>query len=262
MRLNKEQIKPYAKLVVDAYNGVSTHSKFNEEQRETGARELLKDLAKDYRNNKYVIFQIIEQAVAEILPKRVNETIGRFAEIRNFPHGTAPKFAVKNGNVEAYVVSDGARVQRHRVYKKSMMVYTDTIQAKVYEELARVQIGEVDFNELIDKAVEAIEDELYNLIYSALVGAYESLPPANKVTGADVDEKELDRLIQVIGSYGEPVILGTRMGLASLPEIDAAEARTDIYNQGFIGRYKGVPCIEIENTVLDETNEEFKFEDR
>lgn len=153
-------------------------------------------------------------------------------------------------------------VNRQRRTKRTIMVETEATQVKVYEELPRVRAGLVDFNELINDALDAIEDEFYNKIYMTLIGTYVNLPNANKDTADTVVEAKFDKLVQIAASYGSPIILGTRVGLATLPSIDAAEAESDMYNQGFLGRYKGTPVVEMKNVTTDETNEAFQLEDR
>lgn len=250
------------KLVVDGYRGVSSNSKFTADERLEGSRELLKDLAKDYRRNKIDIFEIIEQSLDKILPEKLSETIGRFADVQNFKFGDAPKFTVRNGKITAYAVADGGGVNRHRLTKQSFTIPTEGIQAKVYAERARVLAGQVDFNELIDLAIEAVEEKLYDKVHMALIDTYKNLPEPNKATADKVDVNKLNKLIQVVKSYGNPIILGTGLGLAELPDLESDEARSDVYNQGYVGKWKGVPVVEIKNVVVDESNEEFKFEDR
>lgn len=260
--LGKYTLNEAVSLVTDSYRNTSTHKDYTAEERAEGSRLLLAELAKDYRNNKEQIFAIIERTITEVLPERLDATIGRFAEIEKFAEGDTPRFSVRNGKITAFTVAQGGTVQRMRRSKRTITIETEATQVKVYEELPRVRAGLVDFNELIEDALDALEEEFYNKIYQTLVGTYANLPEANKETDTEVVENKLDRLIQVVSSYGSPIILGTRVGLSELPHIDSAEADTDLYNQGYLGRYKGTPVVEMQNIVTDETNEEFVLEDR
>lgn len=115
---------------------------------------------------------------------------------------------------------------------------------------------------MIDEALDALEEEFYNKIYQTFKGTYANMPNANRETGDGVIEAKFDKLVQVAASYGEPMIVGTRLGLATLPKIEADEAHSDMYNQGYLGSYKGTPVIAMKNIVTDETNEKFQLEDR
>lgn len=257
-KFTKEQA---ARLVVDAYNGVSSDKEYTAEERLQGSRELLKDLAQDYRANKHMIFAIMEQAMEQILPKRLEETVGRFAEVKQFKDNVAPKFLVRDGKITAYIVAEGSRVDRHRVTKRSVLVFTDVVQAKVYEELSLVRSGQTDFNELIDLATEAIQDKIYEMVFAALADAVTSVPAANKVSATEVDKQELNKIIQRVSAYGSPLILGTALGLSELP-IQSNSGIAELESKGYVGNYLGAKCIKVENTVVDETNEEFVFPDR
>jgi DNA replicative helicase MCM subunit Mcm2 (Cdc46/Mcm family) len=94
-------------LAVDAYYKKSSVEEFSADEREQGLKEYLADLAKDYRNNKNEIFQIIEDTVDEVLPKRVLELVNNFAEFKNFPENTTVKFKAKNGKIKAVDVALG-----------------------------------------------------------------------------------------------------------------------------------------------------------
>jgi hypothetical protein len=61
-------------------------------------REELNSLCKsnaDYRNNKNMIFSLIEETLDEVLPKKVTETYMQFAEVRSFAQGDKPRFTRK-----------------------------------------------------------------------------------------------------------------------------------------------------------------------
>ena len=260
--LNKFTLKEAVSLVADGYRNVSTNKDYTAEERREGSRELLSELAKDYRGNKDQIFAIIEETLTQVLPERLEASIGRFAEVKNFAEGDTPKFLVKNGKITAYTVAQGGGVVRQRRDKATILVETEATQVKVYEELARVRAGLVDFNELMDDALDALEEEFYNKIYSAFKGTYANMPPANKDTDVTVVENKLDKLIAIVKSYGSPLIIGTSVGLSALPKLVADEANSDIYNQGFLGKYKGTPVVEMKNAVTDETNTKFQLDDR
>ena len=68
-------------------------------------REELHDLCKtnaDYRNNKNMIFSLMEQTLDEVLPKKVTESYMQFAEVKTFGQGDKPIFRRKlNSNNRA-----------------------------------------------------------------------------------------------------------------------------------------------------------------
>jgi len=61
-------------------------------------RDELKELAPDYRTykmNQNTIFQLMEQTIDDVLPTRVLELYGQFADIKTFAQGDKPIFVQK-----------------------------------------------------------------------------------------------------------------------------------------------------------------------
>lgn len=251
-------------LAVDAYHKRSSVEKFSAEERMEGLVNYLADLNKDYRNNKNEIFQIIEDTASAILPKKVNEIVKQFAEFKDFPDNTQVKFKVKNGKIKAVEVAVGGSVRRERIDKGMFTLSTEAIQCKVYEEYERVIGGQVDFAELINMVVEAITEAIMEKVYLALIGIYSKLPVANAHTSASLDKTELDKLINVVKAYGQPVIMGTPLAVAqiSLDTYATEVDKMDIRNQGYLGQYKGCSVVEVANSFTDETNTTKVFDDQ
>lgn len=258
----KEQVIGCA---IDAYRGVSTKAEFTAEQRKETMQEVLSDLAKDYRANKHKIFAIIEATLDEVLPEKVSEFI-MFAEVKNFKFGQTMRFKVSSKTVKAYAVALGGTVRRTRMDSRYITIEADNIQAKVYEEMLNIKAGLVNFSELIDLCVEAITEEINNRIYQVVMDTYGKLPTTNKHESAGIDEASLLKIAQIVSSYGAPTIYGTKRGLAELtslldPALASEKDKAELRDNGFIGKWKGIPVCEIKNVVTDETNEKFKYSD-
>ena len=104
--LNKEQLFQLAKVVARADKSAPTAYSFNGEQfnyaelNETLRREL-NELAGDYqsfRENKNLIFALIEQTIDEILPEKMSIAYDKFAEVKQFAQGDKPVFRRKLTN--------------------------------------------------------------------------------------------------------------------------------------------------------------------
>lgn len=252
-------------LSLDAYYKRSTKDEYSAEERHDGFVEYLKDLNKDYRNNKNEIFQIIEQTATEILPKKINDIVKDFAEFKDFPDNTQVKFKVKNGKIKAVEVALGGGVQRQRIDKGSFTMKTEAIQCKVFEEYERVIGGMVNWSELVNMVVEAIMESILEKVYLTLTSIYSKLPSANKATSADFDSANLDKIINTIKAYGRPCIMGTPTAVSSIAldtSVMSEADKMDLRNRGFIGMYKGCPVIEMPNSFEDESNTTKVFEDK
>lgn len=251
-------------LAVDAYYGKSSSEKYSAEERAEGLRQYLGDLNKDYRNNKNEIFQIIEDTADQILPTKVNEIVRNFGEFKDFPDNTQVKFKVKNGKIKAVEVALGGGVERYRIDKGWFTLKTEAIQCKVYEEYERVIGGQVDWSELINMVVDAIMESILKKVYQALISVYTKVPAVNAHTSADLDKAELDKIINVVKAYGNPVLMGTPRAVASMTlDTYASELdKIDIRNKGYLGMYKGCPVVEIPNSFEDESNTVKVFDDQ
>lgn len=241
-------------LAMDAYKGVSTHKDYTAEERREGMRNLLMELSKDFRKNKIEIFEIIEKVAADELPKRINESLGKFVEVETFATGQTVEFNVKNGKIKAVTVALGSTTKRQRVDNRKVKVETEAIQAKVYEHSKRINAGLVDFVELMNDVMDAIEDAIYEKVHAALVGAYTTMPAANKHTAATMVEADLTRIINTVRAYGNPVIFATYAGAATIPFDESDASKDDKRNKGYVGRYKGCDVVVIENSFEDDDN--------
>lgn len=254
-------------ICTDAYRNTSSVAKYTAEERKAGRDAIINELGKDYENNYRKIFAIIEEVVKEVVPQKIEDdpVLNRIIEVRRFKPNEDPLFILRQSNVKAYVTAHGGSVSRHRIDNRQMRLEMKAIQVHVYEEWTRLRAGLVDFNELIDYAVDALQEKLYELILDVLNKMYDSLPDTNKVimTGS-VDEKELNRLISIVSSYstGKPIFIGTHVALSLLPEVDSIDAKNDVYHYGLQGFYKGCPLLEMKNIVTDGSNEEFILDDR
>lgn len=251
-------------LSLDVYYGRSSKEEYTPQERAEGFKNYLKDLNKNYRANKYEIFQILEDTINEILPKKVKEYVRTFAEFKEFDNNTTVKFRVKNGKIKAVAVALGGTVRRTRVDQGSFEVKTEAIQAKIYEEYERVNGGLVDWAELVNMVIEAITEAILVRIYDALIGIWSKLPAVNKATMASFDKADFDAVLNVVKAYGSPVIMGTPLALAQIPlDASASEAdKLDMRNLGRIGVYKGCPVVEMPNSFEDTENTIKTFSDK
>jgi hypothetical protein len=262
--MDKMTRKEAFSLAVDAYYKKSSVAEYSAEDREEGLRNYLADLNKDYRNNKNEIFQIIEDTVNEILPKKVLDLVRDFAEFQTFNDNVTVKFKAKNGKIKATWVAIGGTVERNRVDKGSFTVKTEAVQCKVYEEYERVIGGLVDWTSLINEVVNAIMEAIMRKVYQTLIGVYSKLPAVNAHTTPAFDGAEFTKVANVIKAYGNPVIMGTPLAVAQIPlDTYASEAdKMDIRNKGFLGMYKGMSVVELPQSFEDETNLVKVFDDQ
>jgi hypothetical protein len=246
---------------VDAVLGKSSDSKFTPEQRVEGITTYLSELGKDYRRNEILINEIIEETVDAILPIRIQERLGVFAEVAVVGDGVTKKFHTSNGKIKAAYSALGVEQPRQKLYKGSFTVATAPISGAVYAEYEDLVSGRVNFAEMVNQLVDAIMDTIYAGIQEALVGAFGVVNNANRYAGSTFSQSEFDKLKGTVQAYGKPVVIGTGVGLAEISNGAGfdwnktnEQDRLDIRNLGHVAKYKGADVLELPNTFEDETN--------
>lgn len=246
---------------VDTVLGKSSDPKFTAEQRADGFRTYLAELGKDYRRNYILINEIIEDTVSTILPLKVIEKLGIFADVATVSDGVTKKWNVKNGKITAAYTALGVEQPRQKIYKGSFTTTTTVLGGAVYAEYEDLVCNRVDFAETATNLVDAIMDKIYSGIQGALVGAFGATNNANRFAEAGLTQLEFDKLMGTVMSYGQPTIVGTWSGAAVLSNAlafdwaKASEAdKIDVRNMGYVAKYKSANVVLLPNSFTDETN--------
>ena len=274
MALNKNDLITLAKTVANANPSSQVAYSFGEEKfsysdlNET-LRSELKELAGTYqlyRENKNVVFSLIEETINDVLPTRVLEQYGQFAEIKSFAQGDKPvfrqriteasrrrakQFITKVGLAGVYEVFklDG------REYEIATTAFGGAAQVSIEEFLD----GRVDFADLIEIVMEGLDEKIYLEIEAALIGAIENLAENNKYSNNAFSETEMDKLVAIADSYGKSTIYCTYEFAATMvPQTGwiSENMKDQKWNNGYLANYKGHNVIVLNQSYTDETNSE------
>ena len=224
-------------------------------------------LAPDYRTykiNQNTIFALIEQTIDDVLPNRVMEQYGQFAEIKTFAQGDKPIFTQKitqaSRNRAKQFIGKVGLAGLYEVFKldgRSYEVTTNAIGGAAQIGFEEFLDGRVDFVDVLDIVMEGLDECVYLEIERALKGAVSSLQSANKYSGAGFSEAEMDRLIQVADAYGNATIYCTyEFAATMIPDQNwISDAMKDQkWNNGYLGNYKGHRVIVLNQSFEDDTN--------
>ena len=272
MALNKNDLITLARTVANANPSSQVAYSFGEEKfsysdlNET-LRSELKELAGTYqlyRENKNVVFSLIEETINDILPVRVLEQYGQFAEIKTFAQGDKPVFKQKiteasRRRAKQFITKVGL-AGVYEVFKLDGREYE--IQTTAFGGAAQVSIeefldGRVDFADLIEIVMEGLDEAIYLEIEKALIGSVENLAAANKAVINGFNETEMDRLVAVADSYGKSTIYCTYEFAATMvPSTGwvSDNMRDQKWNNGYLANYKGHNVIVLNQSFVDENN--------
>ena len=230
-------------------------------------RNELRELAGSYalyRANQNTIFELMEETINDVLPKKVLDQYGMFAEIRTFANGDKPVFIQKitsaaRRRAKQFVTKVGL-AGVYEVFKldgKRLEVPTEAFGGAAQIGFEEFLDGRVDFADLLDIIMEGLDEAVYREIAKALVAAVDSLQGANKSTQTDFNEAEMDRLISIADAYGKSDIYCTYEFAATMvPDTGwRSDAMKDQrWNNGYLANYKGHNVIVLQQSYKDETN--------
>ena len=162
-----------------------------------------------YRENKNLIFSLIEETLDEVLPKKVVEQYSQFAEVRTFAQGDKPIFRRKLGSnkrAKQFVTRVGL-AGIYEVFKlgkneEAFEVRTSAIGGAAQIGFEEFLDGRVDFAEVTQIIMEGMDELIYKEVAAALKASINQLPPANRVAVAGFDEAAFDKLIMIAAAYG------------------------------------------------------------
>ena len=228
-------------------------------------------LAPDYRTykiNQNTIFALIEQTIDDVLPNRVMEQYGQFAEIKTFAQGDKPIFTQKitqaSRNRAKQFIGKVGLAGLYEVFKldgRSYEVTTNAIGGAAQIGFEEFLDGRVDFAEVLNIVMAGLDECIYMEIEKQLIGAAQNVQTANvnnMSTQNGFNEKEMDRLLSISDSYGGRATIYCTFEFAAtmIPSSDrwSNEMKNTMWNNGYLGAYKGHQVIVLPQSFEDETN--------
>ena len=221
-----------------------------------------------YRENKNQLFALMEEVITDVLPVKVMEQYGQFAEVKTYAQGDRPVFTQKitqasKRRAKQFVTKVGL-AGRYEVFKldgRSYEVTTSAYGAACQLGIEEFLDGRMDFATLLDVVMEGLDDKIYMEIANALIGSVSNLQGANKANVAGFKEDEMDKLLQVADSYGSgnSTIYCTYEFASKMIPADkwiSDTMRDQMWATGRLATYKGHQVIVLRQSFTDETNTE------
>ena len=282
-----DNIKELIDLAVDGHKGKV--EKYSVSESQETLRNALIDLNggstklnyRDIRDGKCNgLFALVEAILAVSVEDGLREDDFFMSAVDYYrvADGDQPVFDVDDN--DTFYVTDVALgtqgLRRQRLAGVSGVTIPTQLKAvRIYEELARILSGQVDFNRLIDKVSEAyrrqIVDDIYTLWAGATTNTYDLSGNAVAINDASFsysgtyDEAQLLALIaKVEATSGKTAtVIGTKVGLRNLaPSVQGVQSANDLYTLGYYGMYYGSPVVALPNHwKVGSNHTEFVFPD-
>ncbi len=272
MGLNKKDLISLAKITAGANKNSKVAYSLGEESfsysdlNETLRKEMneLVGTYSLYRENKNILFELIEQTINDVLPENVLAQYGQFAEIQTFAQGDRPIFRQKTTvaskrRAKQFITKVGL-AGIYEVFKldgQSYEVQTSAIGGAAQIGLEEFLDGRVDFAELVEIVLEGLDETIYLEVEAALEAAATNLAAANKTTQNSFVETEMNKLLAVADSYGQSAIYCTFEFAATMLPAEgwiSDDMRNQRWNNGYLGNYKGHNVRVLRQSFTDETN--------
>ena len=275
MALEFNDVLKLAKTVAKANPSAPTAFSFGEKnysynEMNEALRAEFKALAPDFRTykiNQNTIFALIEQTIDDVLPQRVLEQYGQFADIKTFSQGDKPIFTQKitmasRRRAKTFIGKVGL-AGLYEVFKldgQSYEVTTNAVGGAAQIGFEEFLDGRVDFAEVLNIVMEGIDECIYIEIEKQLFGAAQVLKAtgsANFIEGNAFEETKMDRLLSIADSYGRATIYCTFEFAATMVPSDARMSdamKQALWDNGYFGTYKGHNVVVMAQSFEDETN--------
>jgi len=264
--------RKYFELAKQAYNRKDTIENgvtYTSDEKNSALRDAFKELVPDdknryrsFRKNREEIFELVEDNVDEILPKRVDDAYGGFVEYQILGQGQKPKFKTKKGKrgLLNFItkVGLGGEIERTRLDVDYINMTMEAYGGAVYIEFEQFLDGFMDWTDLINAIVDGIMEKINIQIQTTLIASFTGLSSNMKVIANAFVPSQMGSLIANVQSYGDNVVIfctptfaGTiEETLGFITDMDKTERR----EFGRIGKFRGASVVVLPNAFADDTN--------
>lgn len=269
------------KQLMDCAMGRNIPSEFANENinYEAALRDEIKKLVGTYslyRRNKNELFDLLAQNAEEILPRKVIDLIGSFADVAQYGNNDRLVFRVRRGaqRGKQFVTraTESGVYETFRLDHDYVELSSHTIGGAGIIDFERYLDGLEDISEIYDIILEGMMTNIFKDIQNCLAASWNDTgrPAKNKVSANIFDQEKMSNLVTVVSAYGAPVIYCSALFAATMrnavtvngsnfmPDQDLA----DIRDRGYIGKFYGTPVVVIPNSFEDDSNEKLVFDPR
>lgn len=269
--------------LIAALKGEASANFSSEDVNTAAINSILKEIGLDENADSRAIraheaeaFALIEEVMDEILPAKLQNLLGEYAEVKSFPRDAEVVFDIERigkGRAKLTIAkgSRGGIYRAARLDNKYFGVSTHVETVAVYVTLEEMILGKITLSELFNNVLEGFEEIVYKEIYEALASGqsaagYNATKKTSIAATAEALCAALDEVLPIVKQYGVPTIFGDSSVLSAICNPLAGESgypnvedSADIRRVGFVTLYKGVRVVELPNYLVDNTNSEWFY---
>lgn len=227
-----------------------------------------------FMKNRHDIYEIIITAADEVVPNKVIDAIGIFAEVQTVGQGQKAVFkrgVIGKNRAKKFLTQVGLSgvYETFRLDTDTFELGGKAVGGAVTMDFERWLDGAENLADLMEVITEGLTDAIFGEVQKALIAAAEdpTRPDANKVITSNFDGDAMFKLMTTVKAYGGSVVIfappefigemgpdaivpvGTNyQGVYHPQDIDA------IHNTGYVNIFRGAPIVEIPQSFVDESN--------
>ena len=227
-----------------------------------------------FMKNRHDIYEIIIAAADEVVPNKVIDAIGIFAEVQTVAQGQKAVFkrgVIGKNRAKKFLTQVGLSgvYETFRLDTDTFELGGKAVGGAVTMDFERWLDGAENLADLMEVITEGLTDAIFGEVQKALIAAAEdpTRPDANKVITSNFDGDAMFKLMTTVKAYGGSVVIfappefigemgpdaivpvGTSyQGVYHPQDIDA------IHNTGYVNIFRGAPIVEIPQSFVDESN--------
>lgn len=238
---------------------------------ESALRDELRKIAgtrRQFERNKYDVFDLLSEAMDEVLPQKVVSTVGMFAETRQVPQGTRLEFTITRGKQRGrqFVTraTESGYYETFRLDRDRIDLTPKAIGAGGIMDFERYLDGAESIADIYEVITDGIVDEIFRMIQECLLASWNATgrPAANKVAATSFDAVAMVKLCNTVAAYGSPVIYCSPQFAAEMVNAIVYNTETkisdtdmqEVRDRGYIGKFRGTPVVVLPQSFDDETN--------
>lgn len=269
-------LKEIKELALHAARGTAP-STFSVDNVNEALRDELKQMAgsvNQFMKNRYDIYDIIIETADEVVPNKVLDAVGIFAEVQNVPQGQKALFKIKRGKARGkkFITQVGLSglYESFRLDNDTFELRAHAVGGAASIDFERMLDGADDMADLMEIITEGLVDAAFVEVQRALKAAVDAKgrPAVNKTVQNTFVPAEMLKLITIVRAYGSSAVIfappefvaamgpdaivpvgANYQGVYHPQDIDA------IHNQGFINIFRGTPIVQIPQSFIDENND-------
>lgn len=235
-----------------------------------GFKELASSV-NQFMKNRYDIYDIVIEAVDEVVPNKVIDAVGIFAEVQTVPQGQKALFKKRVGRTRAkkFLTQVGLSgvYETFRLDTSTFEVSAHAIGGAATIDFERMLDGAESLSECVAILTEAQTDAIYGEVQKALRAAAGQMQAPNRVIANTFKSDDMIKLVNVVRAYGNGAVIfappefvaamgpdaivpvgANYQGIYHPQDIDA------IHNTGYINIFRGTPIVQIPQSFVDEKN--------